>query len=37
MTGMYGPPSEIGIGICVIIVLQVGECGGDLCENNHVM
>lgn len=27
MSGMYGPPSDIGIGICVIIVLQVNpEC-----------
>ena len=23
MTGMYGPPSELGAGICLIIILQV--------------
>ncbi len=23
MTGMYGPPAELGAGVCLIIVLQV--------------
>ncbi len=24
MSGMYGEPSDIGIGICLLIVVQVG-------------
>lgn len=28
MTGIYGPPSELGPGICLVIVIQVGPlCG----------
>ena len=23
MTGMYGPPSELGAGICLVIIIQV--------------
>ena len=23
MTGMYGPPSELGAGVCLVIILQV--------------
>ena len=26
MTGMYGPPSELGTGIALIIVIQVCAC-----------
>lgn len=28
MTGMYGDPSEMGAGICLLIIIQVGT-GGD--------
>ena len=24
MTGMYGDPAEIGAGICLVIIIQVG-------------
>ena len=27
MTGMYGPPSDLGAGICLIIILQVHVWG----------
>lgn len=23
MTGMYGPPSDLGVGVCLLIVIQV--------------
>ena len=23
MTGMYGPPSELGAGVCLVIIIQV--------------
>lgn len=26
MTGMYGSASELGAGICLLIILQVGLC-----------
>ena len=25
MTGMYGPPSELGAGICLVIIIQVNS------------
>ena len=25
MTGMYGDPAEIGAGICLVIIIQVGQ------------
>lgn len=25
MTGMYGDPSEMGAGICLLIIIQVGK------------
>lgn len=25
MTGMYGAPSELGAGVCLLIILQVSE------------
>ena len=27
MTGMYGPPSDLGAGICLLIILQVHVWG----------
>lgn len=27
MTGMYGAPSDIGAGVCLIIIIQVGGGG----------
>lgn len=24
MTGIYGPPSDLGAGVCLIIIIQVG-------------
>ena len=24
MTGIYGPPSDLGAGICLVIIIQVG-------------
>lgn len=26
MTGMYGDPSEMGAGICLLIIIQVRTC-----------
>lgn len=38
MTGMYGDPSEMGAGICLLIIIQVNknlllysECFGGVC------
>lgn len=31
MTGMYGPPSELGAGICLVIILQVCLHGSSVC------
>lgn len=35
MTGMYGDPSEMGAGICLLIIIQVGE--KKLCVEGHSM
>lgn len=29
MTGMYGDPSEMGAGICLLIIIQVTTCESD--------
>ena len=32
MTGMYGPPSDLGVGICLLIVIQVSLRGRRVSE-----
>ena len=41
MTGMYGPPSELGAGVCLVIILQVRlvecvlSCSTGVVSNTH--
>lgn len=36
MTGMYGAPSELGAGVCLIIILQVREMALT-CSEQYLM